>query len=360
MTAARTGLPREPRLQALRWWVREHRLPVIGWLLVLLVVAAPLVAWRAGAWDPSPVAQPKTSFGVDGGNLVERGALGPGVEIGAVGEDLTRTFIIKRAGATEPQPAVIFLHGFGSSLIAGYEGWIEHLARQGLTVIFPSWQQPPFPTDGTQNPRFNMFEGVRLAVEAVPVQEDKIATLGLSAGGALAFDYAALGTKLDGIPKARLVYSVYPGRAFPGEEKIQLPIPPIGGMEPDTMVVSVVSRKDRDAGTKWGRQQYEAMAPRGDAMRRLTYVTAPGLGGHYAPGKVDRDARRVFWNPFDKLLRTHLGAELDVDEAALAATREGRIAKQEVIDDALFRKRVIEGKPATDPGDPQGVAPYIP
>lgn len=351
MTSARTGLPREPRAQALRWWLRERRLPVVGWSLVALVIIAPLVAWRAGIFDPSPIAEPRTSFGTDGGNLVERGALGPSVEIGAVGSegDQTRTFIIRKRGATGRQPAVIFLHGFGSNIVAGYEPWLEHLAREGITVIFPSWQQPPFPTDGTQNPRNNMFEGVRQAVEAVPIQESKVAVLGMSAGGALAFDYAALATKLDGVPKARLVYSIYPGRAFPGEKKIQLPLPPVGGIHPDAKIVNVVSRRDREAGIKAGVEQHNAVASRPERLRTLTFITAPGLGGHFAPGEAHRNARRVFWNPFDKLLREHLGITLDRDQAVLDSAREGNIAKKQVEDEALWRRRVIEGKPATVP-----------
>lgn len=351
MTSARTGLPREPRRAALGWWMREHRLPVIGWLLVLLAVLTPLGLWRAGVFDPSPLAASRTSFGTEGANLVERSALSSDLEVGAVGTDgdLTRTFIIKRRGATEPQPAVIFLHGFGSSIVAGYEGWIEHLARSGVTVIFPSWQQPPFPTDGSQNPRTNMFEGVRLAVAAVPIQEDKVATLGLSAGASLAFDYAALGTKLGGIPKARLVYSIYPGRAFPGETKVQLPLPPAGGLADDAKVVTLVSRRDKEVGTKWGRQQHESLAGRPEALRELVYIKDRDLGSHYAPAEVTRNARRVFWNPFDALLREHLGAKLDPDAEALRATKEGNAAKQQVEDEALFRRRVIEGKPAQEP-----------
>jgi dienelactone hydrolase len=345
------GMEREPRLTALRYWLAERRVAVIGWLLVLLVVMGGLGLWQAGAVNPSPLAQPPTSFGVPGANLFEKGATGPEVEVGAVGEGEARTYIIRAKGARGPQPAVIFLHGFGSSFIAGYEPWISHLARQGLTVIFPSWQAPPYPTDGSQNPRAAMFQGVKLAVDAVPVQRDKVAVLGFSAGGALAFDYAALSSKLD-VPKAKLVYSIYPGRAFPGQKDPILPLPPIGAIPADTRIVTLVSRKDEDAGTFWGRQQYAALAPRPDELRALVYITEPGLGDHYAPGDTTVKARRVFWRPFDKELSQHVGIVLTPDRQVIAATR----AEQQVIDqierESLFRKRVYDGKQAERPADP--------
>lgn len=342
------GMPREPRLQAARYWVRERRLAVFGWMLVLLLVAGGIGLWQAGAVNPSPLAQPPTSFGTEGANLFEKGGTGPEIEVGAVGSGETRTYIVREKGARGPQPAVIFLHGFGSSFIVGYEPWISHLAREGITVIFPSWQAPPYPTDGSQNPRTNMFEGVKLAVDAVPVQEDKVAVLGFSAGGALAFDYAALSSKLD-VPKPKLVYSIYPGRAFPGQKDPILPIPPIGQIPADTRIVTLISRKDEDAGTFWGQQQYDALAPRGDALRDLIYVTEPGLGDHYAPGDTDRKARRVFWRPFDKELTDHVGITLKPDRRVIAATRAEEQVSDQIERESLFRKRVYAGEDATPP-----------
>lgn len=350
MTAP-VGVPRESRLVALRWWVRERRVAVAGWLLVALVVVGGVGAWRLGAVDPSPLAQPPTSFGVPGANLFEKGSTGPEVEVGAVGQGEFRTYIVREKGARGPQPAVIFLHGFGSSFIVGYEAWISHLARQGLTVIFPSWQAPPYPIDGSQNPRAAMFEGIKLAVDAVPVQQDKVAVLGFSAGAALGFDYAALGSKID-VPKPKLVYSIYPGRALPGQKEAALPIPPIGAMPPDTRVVTLISRKDKDAGTFWGKQQYEALAPRGDALRALVYVTEPGLGDHYAPGDTDLKARRVFWRPFDRELTQHVGITLKPDRQLVAASRAERQVSDQIERESLFRKRVYEGKDAKRPGNP--------
>ncbi|MBO9531880.1 MAG: alpha/beta fold hydrolase [Solirubrobacteraceae bacterium] len=343
------GLPREPRLRALRYWMRERRLMLLGWLVVVLVIVGALTAWQAGAVNPSPLAQPPTSFGIPGANLYEKGAIDPSLEVGAVGKDETRTYIIKAKGAHDPQPAVIFLHGFGSSFLAGYEPWISHLAREGLTVIFPAWQAPPYPTDGSQNPRANMFEGVKLAVDAVRIQQDRVAVIGTSAGGALAFDYAALGSKLP-VPQAKLVYSIYPGRALPGESEILLPLPPVGNLPENTRVISLVSRKDRDVGTRFGKEQYEILRSRPDALRALVYVTEKGLGDHYAPGDTTQAARRVFWRPFDAELTNHLGIQLKPDTALVAATRAQNAVSDAIERDSIFRKKVYEGEDAKRPG----------
>ena len=360
------GMPREPRLRALRYWARDHRVSLGGWLLVVLVLLGGIGAWQAGAVNPSPLAQPPTSFGVPGANLFEKGGTSDNIEVGAVGEGQARTFIIRKKGAVGPQPAVIFLHGFGSSYIAGYEPWISHLARQGLTVIFPSWQAPPYPTDGSQNPRSNMFEGVKLAVDAVPVQPDKVAVLGFSAGGALAFDYAALSSELD-VPKAGLVYSIYPARALPGHKDPLLPIPPVGRMPANTRVVTLVSRKDQDAGTFWGRQQFDRLASRPEDLRALVYVTEPGLGDHYAPGDTTIKARRVFWRPFDTELTRHLKIELEPDMDVIRATRAENQVSDQIRRESLFRKKVYAGKNARKPradsvtfpeADPAATTPY--
>jgi pimeloyl-ACP methyl ester carboxylesterase len=341
MTA--NGLPREPLGQAIKYWVRERKLQVFGWGLIFVLVFGFLGLWKAGAVNPSPIAEPPTSFGVAGANLIEHGAFGPGIEVGAVGEGLTRTYIIRRADLKGPQPAVIFLHGFGSSIVVGYEPWLEHLANEGLTVIFPAWQQPPFPTDGSQNPRTNMFRGVALAVKAVPVIPSQVATLGFSAGASLAFDFAALGRDL-AVPRPGLVYSIYPGRAFPGETVPILPLPPPAGLDEKTLVVTYVSRRDQEVGIKWGVQQYRSLAARPSYLRRLVFVTAPTLGSHYSPAKTTDIARETYWYPFDRDLKNHLGVKLLPDVGLLESERQARIVEKGIKANSMFRKRAYAGK----------------
>lgn len=345
MSASVTGVPREPRLQAIRYWIGEHKVSFFGWSAIATGLVAAVIGWQAGLYDPSPIAEPPTSFGIPSANLVERGAVGDSVDVAAVGDDETRTYILRKRGATEPQPMVVFLHGFGTSIIAGYEPWLEHLAKEGVTVVFPSWQQPPFPTDGSQNPRTNMFRGVEEATKAlekynVPIIPEQVATVGLSAGGALAFDYAALGRDLD-LPKSRLVLSVYPGRAFPGQPKDKpiLPLPATGALGDDTMVVTMISERDREAGTFWGKQQHDALADRPEALRELVYVRTPGLGDHYAPGDTDAKARRVFWKRLDNLLSTHLGAKLDLDTDLRESVRAERRVKRDLREESMFKKK---------------------
>lgn len=343
MSAPAPAVPRESRRRALRYWLGERKASVAGWIAVVLVGAGFVGLYLAGQVDPLRIERPDTSFGTAAANLIEQGHLGPDVEVGAVGEGLTRTFIVRKRGLAGPQPAVVLLHGFGSSLVVGYEPWIEHLARQGLTVIFPSWQQPPFPTDGSQNPRKAMFDGVRLAVEAAPVQTDKVAILGFSAGGALAFDYAALAADEPGIPPAKLVYSIYPGRAFPGQTKAILPLPPVAAMPAETKVVTLVSRKDEEAGTRWGVEQHEALRGRGAEKRELVYVTTKGLTDHYAPADYDSKARRTFWQPFDRLLTSWVGVQRIPDEAVRDAARQRNLVEAQLEAESINRRKAQRG-----------------
>ena len=213
---APTPVVRETKRRAVIRWVRERgRCTLVGWgtAAVAILLLAALLSTKAV--NPSPLATKPTSFGTAGANILERGALPDDVEIGVVGHGQSTTYVIKKKGVATPQPGVVFLHGFGFQLVAGYEPWLTHLAREGLTVIFPTWQQPPYPIDGSQDPRKNMFDGVRAAVKAVPISGSTVSVIGLSAGGALSLDYAA-NYKENGVPMPSVVEAVYPGRALPG------------------------------------------------------------------------------------------------------------------------------------------------
>jgi dienelactone hydrolase len=356
MTDLLTEVPREKWRTTLRYWARERKLPIAAWTVIVVCIVGGLGLYAKGDVDPIRIDNPNTSFGTAGANLVEVGALGPDVEVGAVGKNLTRTYIIRARGAKGKQPAVIMLHGFGSMLVVGYEPWIEHLAREGFTVIFPTWQQPPFPVDGSQNPRTDMFDGVRLAVKAVPVIENQVAVMGFSAGAALAYDYAAL-SKGEGVPPAGLVYSVFPGRAFPGETKPILPIPPSTNIPPHILIDTLISTKDRDAGTKWGIQQYDALRGRGSQYRKLTYITAKGLTDHFAPAKYTSEARRTFWTPFDDELKDDLGAKVIPDEVLRYTMHQNKIVAEHLKQQSIFRQRAYAGTDQSEGGSLNQDAP---
>ncbi len=47
-------------------------------------------------------------------------------------------------------PVVLFAHGFGASGPAGYEAWLEHIAKQGVLVVFPVYPAIDLPGGATR------------------------------------------------------------------------------------------------------------------------------------------------------------------------------------------------------------------
>jgi acetyl esterase/lipase len=230
----------------------------------------------------------------------ERGRLPYDLVAGAVGQGARRAFVVTETHASGARPAIVLLHGWGSRTMAGYEPWIAHLARAGLTVIFPVYQAPPY-TDrrGFREAYPNMIAGVRAALDRVPVDRRRVAVAGVSAGGALAADYAATASRLE-LPAPKAVYAVYPGRAvFDGP--VLLPRRR-GRTAPGTLIVTVASRWDRIVGTRWARQILHDASAVPASHKRLRLVRSASLGDHGAPGRTSPAVERTFWRPLDRLL----------------------------------------------------------
>jgi acetyl esterase/lipase len=231
---------------------------------------------------------------------IERADLPYDVLAGAVGQGARRAFVITSAKATGAQPTVIFLHGWGTSTLSVWAPWVVHLARTGHTVIFPIYQQPPWTARASFRNAFqNMAAGVRAAVARVPIDRQNLVVAGVSAGGALAADYAAAARRT-GLPEPRAVYAVYPARSI-----FDLPIllrPEPGTIPARTTLQVVTSRYDRIAGTKWARQMVRSASDVPASRKNLRYVTAPSVGDHTAPGRDSARVEKTFWKPLDRLL----------------------------------------------------------
>ncbi len=231
----------------------------------------------------------------------ERGDLPYDVEIGAVGRNARRVYILRPA---DPQrrdgPVVLFLHGYGSATVAGYERWLAHLVRQGATVLFPAYQRRPYGDRRLARESLdNIVSGLPAALERVRVPEAGLTVAGVSAGGALAVDYATSAKAL-GLPPAKAVYSVYPGRGLPGGAVV---VPAAEGSPPaDTEMVAVASPLDEVAGTAWARELLNDAVDVPAGRKRLVIVRDPKVGAHSAPALTTREARRTFWAPLDRLV----------------------------------------------------------
>ncbi len=256
---------------------RGRRLLAIG---ALIVVAAALYGLTR---DRSPEQAARRSD-------VERISLGSGV---------TGVDVLRRRGAAE-QRAVIFLHGWRLLGRAAYHAWQLRLARRGLTVIVPRYQQrvgtPP------EDTLANAITGVRDALARFPVRAGGVLVIGHSAGAALAADYAAVATR-ERLPRARAVLAIYPGRMIRASSP---PIPEVdlSRIPPQVRLTVMMSRSDAIVGEAPARELYDAATRIPTSRRRLVEVVDPAAGDHFAPALDTRAARRVFWSEFDELLRT--------------------------------------------------------
>jgi acetyl esterase/lipase len=217
----------------------------------------------------------------------------------SVGEGARAVTILRPAGATEPLPAVIFLHGWGETRVSDYGGWLRHLAREGSAVIFPRYQR-----DESSRPDRALesaVAGIRAALrKEVKIAPESVVVAGHSAGGALAADYAAAARR-EGLPPAQAVLAVYPGRAilgYPGG---------IPAVDPDriprsTRIVALAGDADAVVGTEPARALVESASRVPRSRRRLVIVRNDAVDDHYAAERTGRAARQTFWRRLDRLI----------------------------------------------------------
>jgi len=164
-----------------------------------------------------------------------------------------------------------------------------------VTVIYPTYQEPPFLDTATPLP--NTLVALRRAFEEVDVTPERLVVAGHSAGGALSADYAASAAAA-GLPAPAAVFSVYPGRAI-GDGPAQLRAVDARNIAPGTRLVVLAGADDRLVGTRWARRIARS-ATRADVTLRI--VRDPAVDDHGAPRRASGAARRELWQPLDRLV----------------------------------------------------------
>lgn len=237
----------------------------------------------------------------------ERNQVPYDIEVGAVGEGVERAFVLREKGARDGQPLLLFFHGWGGHTTAKYEPWLTHLARQGFTIVFPAYQEPPYDpeSDDAVKAFDNAVAGIRLALAEVKVNRGLVVATGVSAGGALAEDYGRAAKRL-GLPAAKVIYAVYPGRGLPQIGNV-LPVQP-GKLPSDVRVGAVASPHDTWAGTRWAEDIMARAAHLPKSRRKLMLVRSEAIGDHAAPLRATPEARVAFWAPLDALIRRAIPA----------------------------------------------------
>ena len=221
-----------------------------------------------------------------------------GIERIEVGRGAEGAVVLKPAGRDGPLPTVVFLHGWRLVEPERYGAWLEHLVAGGNAVVYPTYE----PALGSLPLAWlkDALEGVRAALEEVEVAKGSLVVTGHSAGGALAADYAAAAQSA-GLPPARAVFAVYPGRrarGFPG----LIPATDPALIPSTTQIVALVGADDRVVGDEAARALVEGAVRVPRRWRRLEVVDDPDVDDHNAPQRADAEARRTFWDRLDRLI----------------------------------------------------------
>ena len=175
--------------------------------------------------------------------------------------------------------------------------WLDHLAREGNTVVYPTYQTPlTFPS------RFlpNALAGIRTALARVPVRRDTLVVAGHSAGGALGADYAAIADAA-GLPPARAVFAVYPGREL---RRVPISIPAVDGsrIPAATDVTALAGARDATVGTATAREIVAGATRVPAGRKRYELVRDRAVDMHLGPLTTGTAARRVFWDRLDRII----------------------------------------------------------
>jgi acetyl esterase/lipase len=213
--------------------------------------------------------------------------------------------IVRQRKGKRHQPVVVFLHGWGSVDARLYGPWIAHLARDGYTVLFPTYQdRHTKPSQILRTSLAGIRNGLKFLRQAGTVKPGPVVVVGHSAGAMLSADYAAVAAKQK-LPPAKAVFAFYPGVKLPAWPDA-IPVSDMTAIPASTSLTVYVGSADATVGEGTGRMIYTA-APQ-VTNRRLVVVTAPVLNGHVGPMFTDTQAQHTFWSPVDTVLGGAAGA----------------------------------------------------
>jgi pimeloyl-ACP methyl ester carboxylesterase len=143
-----------------------------------------------------------------------------------------------------PAAVVVFLHGYGARNSRAYGGWLKHMARRGLAVLFPIYQKdmrrPETYADGA---RRGIARGVQWLAENTGLRLPAPAVvIGHSLGGVLAVELALPSST----PALRVVavMSVEPGDTNTSSERMKPIMNDPRKLPADLYLVCVIGDQD--------------------------------------------------------------------------------------------------------------------
>jgi dienelactone hydrolase len=158
-------------------------------------------------------------------------------------------------------PLIIFLHGGLAINPKTHGAWMKHLVRKGNIVVWPRYQNRSL--DLTEQVLWSSIDATKKAIDIlqsgghVSPQLDKFAIVGISLGGAITVDMAAL-AESEGLPQPKAVMAVVPGNrplaATGNQSRIILPMEDLSKIPSSVLMLTVVEIEDDRAGDVLAKQ----------------------------------------------------------------------------------------------------------
>jgi acetyl esterase/lipase len=216
-----------------------------------------------------------------------------------LGEGAQRAWLFRPDN--EPRAVLLFLHGSGELDPTPMAAWIGHLRRAGAAVIYPQYQSHPDAPGPTLLD--DLTAGLRAALEALGRPGLPFGSIGFSRGAHLAVHQAARAAD-DGLPVARAILGVFPGRLH-GDQTADL-----RRLPPEVDITFLVGDRDQVVGRWLADHLVGELSHHPPQRLRVVEVASHQdfVADHVAPMRDDPGARAAFWRRSEALLeRISLG-----------------------------------------------------
>jgi dienelactone hydrolase len=222
------------------------------------------------------------------------------VEVMALGEGMQRAYVFLPAqpGVRGKVPFVFFAHGWQAMNPKNYGALIDHLAREGLVVVYPVYQE----TDAT-SPQLVAAAAAQAERKALAALKERgiepdpqrVVDFGYSMGVAISLKLAA-NAKVEELPIPQALVAAAPGDAYHVARGVDArSIWPEMSALPKTLPIAIVTGEDDKAiGLPTGRKLAEKLCSAGQQDRHVLIVLSGDEhagrkvnAGHGSPGAPD-------------------------------------------------------------------------
>jgi dienelactone hydrolase len=217
----------------------------------------------------------------------------PAFTVHTYGRGATKSWVF--APATAPRLIVLFVHGLGDQRETTpyyHRPWLEHLAREGYEVVYPSYETFPYQPGGLKH----LIQGVSAALPHL-AKRVPVSAIGYSRGGRLVVDYASVAS-VTGLVPGR-VLSVFPS----GSMDALMNLAPLKG---HTKVLILAGDKDTTVGTIGAGQLVTQLAasgfPYADVHFEAVHSHGAFVADHLSVLSDTPAAQRAYWARADRFL----------------------------------------------------------